>query len=67
MHTNYSGIEKETGLMTPSDKLRDIFDHTLKIFEDKFDKLKHPKKLAFKLLTILKNEELISSWIDENK
>lgn len=64
---NYSDIEKHTGLMAPSDQLNHIIDRSLIIFETTFEKFQHKKKLRSQLLAILKNNELILNWIDENK
>lgn len=64
VHKNYSDIDKDTGLKAPSDELKNIIEHALEIFEKKFGKIQHTKKLKSKFLTIYKTDQLISRWIN---
>lgn len=65
VHKNYSDIDKDTGLKAPSVELKNVIDHALEIFEKKFEKIQHTKKLKLKFLTIYKTDKLISRWINK--
>ncbi|XP_065216627.1 uncharacterized protein LOC135842882 [Planococcus citri] len=51
------------GLLYPAEIYTYVFNHVIDIFQQKFVSLSHKKKLREKILTIIKKDETIMSWL----
>jgi len=67
LYKNYPDINKDAGLKAPTNFFNSIIDRALCIFENIFPKIQHQKKLKMKLINYFKEDQLISTWINENE
>lgn len=63
---NYPDTNKDGGLKAPTEYFNSIIDRALYIFENIFSIIQHQKKIKVKLIKYLKEDQLISTWINEN-
>lgn len=62
----YPDTNKYGGLKAPTEYFNSIIDHALYIFENIFSIIQHQKNIKVKLIKYLKEDQLISTWINEN-
>jgi len=63
---NYPDTNKDGGLKAPTEYFNSIIDRALYIFENIFSIIQHQKKIKVKIIKYLKEDQLISTWINEN-
>lgn len=63
---NYPDTNKDGGFKAPTEYFNSITDRPLSIFENSFSIIQQQKKIQIKLIKYLKEDQLISTWINEN-